>query len=227
MHHGWVLSGWPQRPVGGDIMTAKPILQGMAKRSSQREPAPPLLLSPPSGSSHEDHASSRSLRYPRSAGPGIKAAFRSRFGSTNQHDGYPLIVRRDGPTVRLYSRNAMTGRRNCQPLQLLPADQGQELHDSRRGGCAGARRLLFDELRRRDAAHAAILYASTSSSMTARIAFLDRRAALARLLRNTEAGILLNEHIAEDGPVVFAHACRLGTEGIVSKRVDGVYRSGP
>jgi hypothetical protein len=28
---------------------------------------------------------------------------------------------------------------------------------------------------------------------------LDRKAALAELLRDTEAGILLNEHIAEDG----------------------------
>jgi len=55
--------------------------------------------------------------------------------------------------------------------------------------------------------------------------YLDRKAALARLLRGTKAGILLNEHIAEDGPVVFAHACRLGAEGIVSKRVDGTYRS--
>jgi bifunctional non-homologous end joining protein LigD len=55
---------------------------------------------------------------------------------------------------------------------------------------------------------------------------LDHKAALARLLRNTKAGILVNEHIAEDGPTVFAHACRLGAEGIVSKRVDGTYRSG-
>jgi bifunctional non-homologous end joining protein LigD len=53
--------------------------------------------------------------------------------------------------------------------------------------------------------------------------FLDRKAALARLLRNTDAGILFNEHIAEDGPV----ACRLGAEGIVSKKVDGAYQSGP
>jgi hypothetical protein len=45
------------------------------------------------------------------------------------------------------------------------------------------------------------------------------KAALARLLRNTKAGILFNEHIAKDGPVVFAHACRLGAEGIVSKKV--------
>jgi ATP-dependent DNA ligase len=27
--------------------------------------------------------------------------------------------------------------------------------------------------------------------------------------------------------MVFEHACRLGAEGIVSKRVDGTYRSGP
>ena len=57
--------------------------------------------------------------------------------------------------------------------------------------------------------------------------FLDRKATLARLLRDTEAGILFNEHIAEDGATVFAHACRLGAEGIVSKRIDGTYRSGP
>jgi bifunctional non-homologous end joining protein LigD len=57
--------------------------------------------------------------------------------------------------------------------------------------------------------------------------FLDRKAALARLLRHTKAGILLNEHVVEDGPTVFAHACRLGAEGIVSKKIDGTYRSGP
>ena len=28
-------------------------------------------------------------------------------------------------------------------------------------------------------------------------------------------------------PTVFEHACRFGAEGIVSKRVDGTYRSGP
>jgi hypothetical protein len=27
-----------------------------------------------------------------------------------------------------------------------------------------------------------------------------------------------NEHIEEDGPIVFKHACKLGLEGIVSKR---------
>jgi hypothetical protein len=62
---------------------------------------------------------------------------------------------------------------------------------------------------------------------TRNLPFLDRKAALARLLRDTEACILFNEHIAEDGPIVFAHACRLGAEGIVAKKVDGAYQSGP
>jgi bifunctional non-homologous end joining protein LigD len=89
----------------------------------------------------------------------------------------------------------------------------------------------FEELSRREAADTAILYAfdlieHDGKDMRSR-PFLDRKAALARLLRNTEAGILLNEHIADDGPIVFAHACRLGAEGIVSKRVDSTYRSGP
>jgi hypothetical protein len=56
---------------------------------------------------------------------------------------------------------------------------------------------------------------------------LTRRSALARLLRRNQAGIVFNEHIEEESSVVFAHACRLGAEGIVSKRVDAPYRSGP
>jgi ATP-dependent DNA ligase len=30
-----------------------------------------------------------------------------------------------------------------------------------------------------------------------------------------------------DGPTVFEHVCRMGLEGIVSKRTDAPYRSGP
>jgi ATP-dependent DNA ligase len=35
-----------------------------------------------------------------------------------------------------------------------------------------------------------------------------------------------NEHVEGDGPTVFAHACKMGLEGIVSKRKDSAYRSG-
>jgi bifunctional non-homologous end joining protein LigD len=89
----------------------------------------------------------------------------------------------------------------------------------------------FDELRRRAAAQTAILYAFNLIEHDGEDLhdrpFLERKAELARLLRDTKAGILFNEHINEDGPVVFAHACRLGAEGIVSKRIDSTYQSGP
>ena len=40
-------------------------------------------------------------------------------------------------------------------------------------------------------------------------------------------GLRFNEHLdEEDGPLVFAHACKMGLEGIVSKRKDSPYRSG-
>jgi bifunctional non-homologous end joining protein LigD len=54
----------------------------------------------------------------------------------------------------------------------------------------------------------------------------ERRKQLAKLLRKAKPGIRLSEHIEEDGALVFAHACRLGLEGIVSKRTDAPYRSG-
>ena len=35
------------------------------------------------------------------------------------------------------------------------------------------------------------------------------------------------EHLTGDGPTVFKHVCLMGLEGIVSKRTDVPYRSGP
>ena len=39
-------------------------------------------------------------------------------------------------------------------------------------------------------------------------------------------GIVLNEHYEGDGEIVLQHACKLGCEGIVSKRLGSPYRSG-
>jgi bifunctional non-homologous end joining protein LigD len=150
-----------------------------------------------------------------------------------KHDGYRLIVRRHGAAVRLYTRNAfdLTARL---PAIAAAAERIKTTSFTIDGeavvlGPDGLSR--FDELRRRAAARTAILYAfdlieHDGEDLHDR-PFLDRKAELARLLRGTKTGILLNEHIAEDGPTVFAHACRLGADGIVSKRVDGTYRSGP
>jgi ATP-dependent DNA ligase len=53
----------------------------------------------------------------------------------------------------------------------------------------------------------------------------DRRAKLGKLLAHPD-GIRLSEHLAGDGERIFAHACKLGLEGIVSKRRDAAYQSG-
>jgi ATP-dependent DNA ligase len=49
---------------------------------------------------------------------------------------------------------------------------------------------------------------------------------LTSLLRGSLPGLRLNEHLAHDGESVFRHACKLGLEGIVSKRLGSRYRSG-
>jgi bifunctional non-homologous end joining protein LigD len=54
----------------------------------------------------------------------------------------------------------------------------------------------------------------------------ERKARLAVLLTPTVDGIELSEHIDADGATVFRHACKLGCEGIVSKRRASPYRSG-
>src|SRR6516162_10691379 len=45
-------------------------------------------------------------------------------------------------------------------------------------------------------------------------------------LHTSRAAVNVNEHIEGDGPTVFAHACKMGLEGSVSKRKDSAYRSG-
>jgi ATP-dependent DNA ligase len=48
-----------------------------------------------------------------------------------------------------------------------------------------------------------------------------------RLLARAATDLRFNEHMEEeDGSLVFAHAGKLGLEGIVSKRKDSRYRSG-
>jgi ATP-dependent DNA ligase len=45
--------------------------------------------------------------------------------------------------------------------------------------------------------------------------------------RPPTAAILFSEAVDAEGAVVLAHACKLGLEGIVSKRVGSRYKSGP
>jgi bifunctional non-homologous end joining protein LigD len=54
-----------------------------------------------------------------------------------------------------------------------------------------------------------------------------RKATLASILRKSRHGVRLNEHLDHpEGDAVFRHACKMGLEGIVSKRLGSRYRSG-
>ena len=54
-----------------------------------------------------------------------------------------------------------------------------------------------------------------------------RKATLVSVLAKAGPGLRLNEYMeCDDGEIVFRHACKMGLEGIVSKRKDSPYRSG-
>ena len=70
---------------------------------------------------------------------------------------------------------------------------------------------------------------STYWSLTARTFGENRWCARRRssILRKSRPGVRLNEHLEHpEGAVVFQHACKMGLEGIVSKRLGSRYRSG-
>jgi bifunctional non-homologous end joining protein LigD len=51
-------------------------------------------------------------------------------------------------------------------------------------------------------------------------------ATLASLLRGSLPGLQYNQHLTHPGDTVFQHACAMGLEGIVSKRLGSRYVSG-
>jgi hypothetical protein len=53
-----------------------------------------------------------------------------------------------------------------------------------------------------------------------------RSGVLLELLRKTPDGIVFNTPYTVDGAIIFKHACTLGCEGIVSKRLGSPYQSG-
>jgi bifunctional non-homologous end joining protein LigD len=56
--------------------------------------------------------------------------------------------------------------------------------------------------------------------------YVDRKAALKRLLANAPNTLSYVDYMEGDGETIFKHACAMGLEGIVSKRLGAPYRSG-
>jgi len=57
--------------------------------------------------------------------------------------------------------------------------------------------------------------------------FVERKALFRTVLRRTCNGIQYIGHAAGDGAGLFEAVCKLGLEGIVSKKLSSPYKSGP
>ncbi len=122
-----------------------------------------------------------------------------------KHDGYRLQIHvRDG-RVRLYTMNGNDWTRR------YPRADFDALHSrtADENAVALAFDLLFagDDIRRRP--------------------LIERKKELKWVLRNARDGVQYVEHTEGDGAEMFAAVCKLGLEGIVSKRLTSGYKSGP
>ena len=150
-----------------------------------------------------------------------------------KHDGYRLMARRDSVGIRLITRRGNDWTQRF-PLVVQAVNQLNVrscLIDGEVVCCDERGLARFDVLRRRRNEVDAFLYAfdllELDGTDLRREPLETRKATLASVLRKTRPGLRLNEHLAHDcGLTVFQHACQLGCEGIVSKRLGSRYRSG-
>ena len=149
-----------------------------------------------------------------------------------KHDGFRLIVHRDGDTVRLFTRRGYdwSGRFPCVIEQARRLKARLFVIDAEAVFCRDNGVPDFDRLmtRRVDAdvfAYGFDLLALDGDDLRSQP--LDvRKGKLAKLLARSD-DIMFVEHLDGDlGPTMFKHACRMGLEGIVSKRRDKPYQAG-
>ena len=149
-----------------------------------------------------------------------------------KHDGFRIVARKDGDRVRLYSRpgNDLTYRFPLIAESLARLRSRSCIIDGEAVCCDDNGMPSFDRIRYRRHDASVFLYAFDLIELNGddlRRDPLDvRKATLSSVVAKAGAGIRYNEHIEGDGPTVFAHACKMGLEGIVSKRKDSPYRSG-
>src|SRR5262249_10742790 len=149
-----------------------------------------------------------------------------------KHDGFRMLVRRDGAGVRLFTRDGhdWSGRFPLIARAALSLKTASCLIDGEAVACDSNGLPVFDRLRGRRDDRRVFLYAFDLIELDGddlrRKPIEARKAALAKLIRRAKTGLVLNEHIDEPGDVVFRHACKMDLEGIVSKRLGSPYRSG-
>jgi bifunctional non-homologous end joining protein LigD len=149
-----------------------------------------------------------------------------------KHDGFRIIARKDGSRVRLYSRpgNDLTDRFPLIVEALASLRSRSVILDGEAVACDDNGVPSFDRIRYRQHDADVFLYAFDLIELNGDDLRRDplevRKATLRSMLAKAGLGLRFNEHLEGDGSSVFAHACKMGLEGIVSKRKDSSYRSG-
>jgi bifunctional non-homologous end joining protein LigD len=150
-----------------------------------------------------------------------------------KHDGFRIIARKEAGRVRLYSRpgNDLTYRFPLIVEALTRLRSRSCIIDGEAVCCDDDGRPSFDRIRYRRYDASVFLYAFDLIELNGDDLRRDplevRKATLASVLAKAASGLRYNEHIEhDDSEVVFRHACKLGLEGIVSKRKGSPYRSG-
>ena len=149
-----------------------------------------------------------------------------------KHDGFRIMARRADGRVRLLTRKG-TNFSNRFPqivaaVTLLPVRSC--LLDGEAVVCDENGLAVFDLIRGYRHDTAAVLCAFDLLELDGedlrRMPIEERKGTLAKLLSHPHEGIAFNQHNTGDGAIIFKHACALGCEGIVSKRLGSSYRSG-
>jgi len=149
-----------------------------------------------------------------------------------KHDGFRILARRDAAGVRLITRagNDFSSRFPFIGMAVGNLPVRSCLIDGEAIVCDERGLAVFELIRRHgtiaSAMHCAFDLLELDGKDLRREPLDERKALLAELLHGSHLSIVLNEHFEEDGAIVYREACKLGCEGIVSKRLGSSYRSG-
>ena len=151
-----------------------------------------------------------------------------------KHDGFRILARRDSAGVRLITRNGndFTHRFPFIEMAIKSLPVRSCVIDGEAIVCDENGVADFELIRGHgtaaNAVHCAFDLLELNGRDLRRRPIEERKSLLAKLLHDSDSdfSIVLNKHYEEDGAIVFREACRLGCEGIVSKRLGSIYRRG-
>jgi len=149
-----------------------------------------------------------------------------------KHDGYRLQIHvRDG-RVRLYTMNGANWTdRYPRIIEEAARITGAAILDAEVVCLDDKGVPQFDTLHNRTADQEAVACAfdllMRDGDDIRKRPLIERKAALGKLLIRSRGGIQYVEHAEGHGDKLFEAVCKLGLEGIVSKKLNAPYRSGP